>query len=89
MDNELKEAFEIAFCFDITKFEEAYSYTHMGCLFDDIGEPRRLKWALDRLSKKFGWGKTFFIYKHGNRGFAVDTETYGEETDVEDIVKVE
>ena len=59
MDNELKEAFEIAFCFDITKFEEAYEYTNMGHLFETVEEPRRLKWALDRLNKKFGWKKPF------------------------------
>ena len=89
MDKELKEAFEIAFCFDITKFEEAYEYTHMSCLFETVEEPRRLKWALDRLNKKFGWKKTFCVYKHGNRGFAVDVEEYGEETESEDVVKVE
>ena len=87
MDKELKEVFEIVLDFDITKFEYVYENSRMGCLFDDIGEPRRLKWAFNYLSEKFGWGKTFHIYKHGDRGYSVFYET--DEPSLPDVVKVE
>lgn len=87
MDNELKEALEIVLDFDITEFEYVYENSRMGCLFETIEEPRRLKWAFNCLSKQFGWGKTFCIKKHGDRGFAVDDETYY--SDLPDVVKVE
>ena len=61
MDNELKEALEIVLGFDITKFEDVRKNSRMGCLFNYIEEPRRLKWAFNCLSKQFGWGKLFVL----------------------------
>ena len=87
MDNELKEALEIVLDFDITKFEDVEENSRMGCLFETINEPRRLKWAFNCLSKQFGWGKTFCIKKHGNRGFAVCVEI--DDIEFSDVVKVE
>lgn len=87
MDNELKEALEIILDFDITKFEDVRENSRMGCLFETIVEPRRLKWAFNCLSKQFGWGKTFYVYKHGDRGYSAFYET--DEPSLPDVVKVE
>ena len=87
MDNELKEALEIILDFDITKFEDVRENSRMGCLFETIVEPRRLKWAFNCLSKQFGWEETFCIKKHGNRGFAVCAEI--DDIEFSDVVKVE
>ena len=87
MDNELKEALEIVLDFDITKFEDVEKNSRMGYLFKTIEKPRRLKWALNCLSKQFGWGKTFCIKRHGIRGFAVCVEI--DDIEFSDVVKVE
>ena len=66
MDNELKEALEIILDFDITKFEDVRENSRMGCLFETIFEPRRLKWAFNCLSKQFGWEKLFVLKNMAN-----------------------
>lgn len=83
------EAFKIVFGFGILNFKDAYDSTRLGCLFNSLCEARELKQSLDVLKEKFGWKENFVIYRHGRRGFSVDTEDYDTETYVEDVVKIE
>ena len=84
---EFDEAFKTVFGFDILNFKNVYHNTRLGVLFRSLCEARDLKQALNVLKEKFGWKENFVIYRHGGRGFSVDTEN--KETDVEDVVKVE